>query len=279
MDVEAIIYSAEDVIVPDFLPDNKETREEIEEYYRSISRIDQGLGKRMKMLRKTGKAENTIVFYISDNGMAFLRAKTTVYETGMKLPCMIKGLMKEAKGLSTGVMIFWVDLASTISEIAKVYFDNNQFHGKPFNNIICKEKVIGWNKIYVLHTFHEITMYYPMRVVIHNSYKLIWNIPHPLEYLFALNLWGASTLQVIHRNNKEYFGSKKVKEYLHRPEFELFDLDKGPNELNNLATQENFKEVLDRMKKKMKTCQIQTKNPWTIMWDHDASLQGSGVNL
>ena len=50
-DVETITYDPKDVVVPDFLPDTKQTREEIAEYYQSVSRIDQGFGKLMQMLK------------------------------------------------------------------------------------------------------------------------------------------------------------------------------------------------------------------------------------
>ena len=278
-DVETITYKPEDVLVPAFLPDTKQTREEIAEYYQSVSRIDQGFGKLMQMLKDTGKAENTIVFYISDNGMAFPGAKTTVHEPGIKLPCIIKDPTKDAKGITSDAMISWVDLTPTILDMAKVDFEPNKFHGNSFNDVIGKEKVEGWDEIYASHTFHEITMYYPMRVVRSDNYKLIWNIAYQLEYPFASDLWASSTWQAIYRNDIEYFGPKKVKDYLFRPEFELYDLSKDPNESNNLATNEAFKEVLETMQTKMKAFQTKTKDPWMIMWSHDASLQGSGVNL
>ncbi|MFC2099136.1 sulfatase/phosphatase domain-containing protein, partial [Bacteroidota bacterium] len=129
------------------------------------------------------------------------------------------------------------------------------------------------------HTFHEITMYYPMRVCISGNYKLIWNIAWRLEYPFASDLWAASTWQGIYRNNEEFYGPRKVKDYLFRPEFELFDLSKDPGELKNLTEDKEYKDILDSMKEKMKTFQRQTSDPWLIMWEHDASLQGSGVNL
>jgi N-sulfoglucosamine sulfohydrolase len=233
----------------------------------------------MQMLKDTGKAENTIVFYISDNGMAFPGAKTTVHEPGIKLPCIIKDPTKSAKGVTSDAMISWVDLTPTILDMAKVDFKANKFHGNSFNDIIGKDKVEGWDEIYASHTFHEITMYYPMRAVRSGDFKLIWNIAYQLEYPFASDLWASSTWQAIYRNDIEYFGPKKVKNYLFRPEFELYDLSKDPNEANNLATNKNFKDILENMQNKMKTFQTKTKDPWMIMWSHDASLQGSGVNL
>ena len=278
-DVETITYNPKDVLVPAFLPDTKQSREEIAEYYQSISRIDQGFGKLMKMLQETGKADNTIVFYISDNGMAFPGAKTTVHEPGIKLPCIIKDPTNSSKGITNNAMISWVDLTPTILDMAKVDYKEDQFHGKSFEGIIDQEEPEGWNEIYASHTFHEITMYYPMRVVRSDNYKLIWNIAYQLEYPFASDLWVASTWQGIYRAKKEYFGPKKVQDYLFRPEFELYDLSKDPNELDNLVDKKEFETVLESMKTKMKSFQTKTSDPWNIMWSHDASLQGSGVNL
>ncbi|MDO7173142.1 sulfatase [Mariniflexile sp. AS56] len=276
---ETVSYNPDDVLVPNFLPDTKQTREEIAQYYQSISRIDQGFGKLMTMLQETGKANNTIVFYISDNGMAFPGAKTTVYEPGIKLPCIIKDPTKSSKGATNNAMISWVDLTPTILDMAKVDYKQEAFHGKSFDKIIDQENPEGWNAIYASHTFHEITMYYPMRVVRSGNYKLIWNIANRLEYPFASDLWASSTWQSIYRNNIEYYGPKKVSDFLFRPEFELFDLEKDPNEIKNLADNESFKNTLQEMKDKLKKFQFETKDPWIIMWDHDNSMQGTGVNL
>ena len=277
--VETITYDPSEVIVPDFLPDTKESREEIAQYYQSVSRIDQGFGKLMQMLQESGKADNTIVIYISDNGMAFPGAKTTLYEPGMKLPCIIKDPFAKLKNTTSDVMISWVDLTPTILDMAQVETKDNLFHGRSFKEVLNEKEPEGWDQIYASHTFHEITMYYPMRVIRDKNYKLIRNIAWRLEYPFASDLWAASTWQEVHRDQKEFYGKRKVQDYLFRPEFELFDLEKDPDETVNLANDHNYKEVMDEMIKKMKDFQIKTRDPWMITWDHDDSLQGTGVNL
>ncbi|MRT92839.1 sulfatase [Ancylomarina sp. 16SWW S1-10-2] len=277
--VKTIVYDPKDVIVPEFLPDTKQSREEIAEYYQSISRIDQGFGKLMSMLEASGKMDNTVIIYISDNGMAFPGAKTTVYEPGIQLPCIIKDPKVSAKGIENNAMISWVDLTPTILDIADVDYKAKDFHGHSFKDIIGKPEAKGWNEIYASHTFHEITMYYPMRVVRDGNYKLIWNIAHRLEYPFASDLWASSTWQGIYRNHEEYYGTRKVEDYLNRAEFELFDLSVDPWEAKNLAGDKNYAEVLENMKAKLKTFQQKTSDPWLIMWDHDDSMQGTGVDL
>lgn len=72
--VECVV---EDVDVPKFLPGPPQCRAELSQYYQSVSRIDQGLGRLQTLLAEAGKTKNTIVIYLSDNGVAFSGAKTT----------------------------------------------------------------------------------------------------------------------------------------------------------------------------------------------------------
>jgi len=274
-----IKYDPKKVIVPPFLPDTKECREELAQYYQSVSRIDQGFGKLMALLQKSGKAENTVVIYISDNGIAFPGAKTTVYEPGIKLPCIVKDPRTDLKGKVNDCMVSWVDLTPTILDFADVQFDTADFHGRSFLPVLGTEESADWNTVYAAHNFHELTMYYPMRVIRDGDFKLIWNIAYGLPYPFASDLWAASTWQSIYRNDGKYFGKRTVNDYLHHAEFELYDLSSDPDEVVNLAENPEHAETLNRLKKELKSFQLDTKDPWLIMWDNDAQLQGTGVNL
>ena len=274
-----VIYKPEDVIVPNFLPDTKECREELAEYYQSVSRIDQGFGRLMQHLNESGKAKNTIVIYISDNGIAFPGAKTTLYDPGMHLPCIVKDPRINAKGIVNNAMINWADLTPTILDMTGADISKYKFHGRSFKNVLAETNLKGWDVNYASHTFHEITMYYPMRVVQNRQYKLIWNIAWRLEYPFASDLWISSTWQSIFRNKVEIYGKRKVKDYLFRTEFELFDMVKDPDEINNLAERNEFSAVLNEMKQQLKDFQKNTSDPWYIIWNNDSNLQGSGVHL
>ncbi|WP_221409112.1 sulfatase family protein [Reichenbachiella versicolor] len=276
--VEEIIYRPEDVIVPDFLPDTKQCREELAQYYQSVSRIDKGIGQLNKLLAEAGKLDNTIFIYISDNGIAFPGAKTTLYEPGIKLPCIIKDPSKDKKGIVNNTLVSWVDLTPTILDMAKAEFDEESFHGVSFANAIVEEDA-SRQEVYASHTFHEITMYYPMRSIRSGDYKLIFNTAYQLEYPFASDLWASSTWQAIYRNGIETYGKRKVHDYLQRSEFELYDLANDPDEITNLALVPEKEELLENMKQKLKEYQLRTRDPWIIMWDHDASMQGTGTGL
>ncbi|MFI3306183.1 MAG: sulfatase [Rikenellaceae bacterium] len=277
--VETIKYDPKDVLVPSFLPDTKESREEIAQYYESISRIDQGFGLMMRNLEASGKRDNTIVIYISDNGMAFPGAKTTLYDAGMNLPCIISDPRTDSnKGGTCDAMLTWADMTPTLLDMAGVEYEEEDFHGRTFSSAISKPTGSGRNEVFAAHNFHEITMYYPMRVLRDRHYKLIWNVAWQQEYPFASDLWVSSTWQRSYRDNAELYGERKMSDFLQRPRFELYDIENDPNESHNLAAEKP--ELLESMKVRLLDYMKRTSDPWVICWgDHDTSLQGSGVNL
>ncbi len=262
-------YKPEDVIVPPFLPDTPECRAELAQYYQSVSRVDQGVGRMLAVLKEAGKYDNTVVIYISDNGVAFPGAKTTLYEPGMRLPCIVRNPGSKKKGITCDALINYADLAPTILDFADGQRGRAEFQGRSFKPVLEAEHPKGWDVTFASHTFHEITMYYPMRVVRQRRYKLIWNIAHGLDYPFASDLWEASTWQATIRRGEKYYGRRTVEAYLHRPKFELYDLENDPHEVKNLAENPKYAKVLGELKEQLKAFQKRTKDPWIVKWQYE----------
>ncbi len=261
------IYDPDEVMVPPFLSNTPETRAEIAQYYQSISRLDQGVGKLIEILKSTDKYDNTLIIYISDNGMAFPGAKTTLYEAGMQLPCLVKAPGQKS-GLVKEEMISWLDITPTILDYAEAFPDSNDFHGLSFRPVLENQ---NWERKFVTasHTFHEITMYYPMRVVRGERYKLILNIASGLEYPFASDLYASKTWQSVLKGRLESLGRKPINEFLYRPKFELYDIEEDPWETVNLSTDRNYAEILNGMLETMKDFQKQTGDPWFYKWEFE----------
>ncbi len=260
-------YTLEDVRVPGFLPDNPATRAEIAQYYQAISRLDQGVGQLLSYLEESNKLENTFILYISDNGMAFPGAKTTLYEAGMQLPCLAKAPGPSQAG-STEALISWVDLMPTILDITGSSYDPRNFHGISFVPVLY-DQPYEREEIFASHTFHEITMYYPMRVVRDQRYKLILNIAHGLRYPFASDLQASKTWQSVLSANLPTLGAKSIADFLHRPRFELYDLLEDPLEARNLADEPDWQAVKATMIEKLKEFQEQTGDPWKYKWTYE----------
>lgn len=262
-------FDPKDVVVPPYLPDSPECRSELAKYYGSVQRADRGLLRLISILKKTGRWDDTLIIYVSDNGIAFPGAKTTLYEPGMRLPCVVRNPFAEKKGVVTDAMVTWADVAPTIMDFTGVLPKQSSFHGRSFLSVLESEHPKGFDEIYASHTFHEITMYYPMRVVRGRKYKLIWNIAHGLDYPFASDLWASETWQGVCRRGDKIYGKRNVDAYLHRPKFELYDLENDPHEVNNLAGDPKCFKVLEQLKGKLKAFQERTNDPWILKWKHE----------
>jgi N-sulfoglucosamine sulfohydrolase len=269
--VVPVHYKPAGVIVPPFLPDTPTCRAELAQYYQSISRIDSGVGRLVEILKKAGKFDNTLIIYMSDNGVPFPGAKTTVFEPGLKLPCIVRNPNTKKHGVVNEAFISWVDIAPTILDYAGVKVPANQKrHGHSFLPILEQTKPAGWDEVFASHTFHEVTMYYPMRVVRSGNFKLIWNIAYPLSYPFASDLWGSPTWQDTLKHGEDYiYGKRSVSAYEHRPQFELYDLSKDPDELHNLASDPANHDRLAELQEKLREFQKRTGDPWIIKWQHE----------
>jgi N-sulfoglucosamine sulfohydrolase len=146
----------------------------------------------------------------------------------------------------------------------------SSYHGKSWLSILGDSTKIHWAEIFASHTFHEIQMYYPMRVIRDDQYKLIWNIAYPLPYPFASDLWAASSFQAQYQKSMSApYGQKTVRDYIHRPEFEFFKIDQDPNESKNLANSSKHADKLKIYKEKLKSAQSKFHDPWIMKWNYE----------
>ena len=153
----------------------------------------------------------------------------------MRLPCIIK--LPHSKFINTvsDAIVTWADLAPTILDLCDAIPKKYSFQGRSFNEVFGQEKANGWDTIYASHTFHEITMYYPIRVIQTRKYKLIWNIASGLDFPHASDLLASPTWQKAINQPEKPYGKRKIADCLKRPAFELYDLQNNPDETDNLS--------------------------------------------
>lgn len=263
--IQSTKYDPADVHVPSFLPDTPEVREELVDQYQSISRLDSGIGMVIDFLRKSGRYEDTLIIYISDNGIPFPGAKTTVYDAGVHLPMIVCSPQIETGGSFTHAMVSYIDLVPTILEWTGTPGPDYELPGKSFLSILNQQDPSGWDEVFHSHTFHEITMYYPMRAVRTRRYKYILNLFPELEYPFATDLFICKTWQGILKRKSKMMGMRRVDAYLRRPAEELYDLEKDLHEVRNLTGDPNYAAVQEVLRTKLKAMREETNDPWLIL--------------
>lgn len=257
-------YKHEDVHVPNFLPDIPEVREELADQYEAITRMDKSIGWIIENLKKSGRFEETLIIYISDNGIPFPGAKTTVYKSGLHLPMIVNSPTVKRNGVVNNSMISYVDFLPTILEWTNSEKPKYDLPGNSFLNILEKEDDSSREAVFGSHTFHEVTMFYPMRTIITKKYQYILNLFPELIYPFATDLFVSKTWQAILDKKLEKMGERKTYNYLYRPKEELYDLTRDPVEAVNLVNDPDYENVLKELRKELQKMRENTDDHWLI---------------
>ncbi|HEX8523746.1 MAG TPA: sulfatase [Tepidisphaeraceae bacterium] len=254
-------YDPAKIKVPDHLPDTPEVRRDLADYYQSVNRLDQGVGIVLEELERAGHLDDTLIIYLSDNGRPFPGAKTNLYDAGIHLPLIIR-----KPGVKGGVvnhaMVSWIDIAPTVLEWTQHIQTRSPIAlpGRSLLPILDQENPSGWDHVFASHIFHEIWMYYPMRAIRTRQYKLIWNLAHTLEYPTAGDINRSPSQKSV--NKTKMLGQRPLEAYLHRPEFELYDIATDPNELHNLADDASLADVKKDLHQRILKMMADTHDAW-----------------
>jgi N-sulfoglucosamine sulfohydrolase len=240
-------HRPEDVIVPPYLPDNDSTRKDLALYYDEISRMDSYIGKVMAELKKQGVDENTLVIYMSDNGRPFPRAKTRMYDSGIKTPFIVRWPAKLKNGRADG-LVSSIDIAPTFCELAEAGISET-YQGNSFVPILESYSAKTRDFIAAEHNWHDYQAH--ERAVRNDKYLYIRNAFPELNASPPADAVRSITYQEMikmHKANK--LSENQLDCFIApRPAEELYDVVNDPWQLHNLAESTEHANALDKMRK------------------------------
>ncbi len=271
-------YRPQDVFVPPYLPDTPEVRADLALYYDEVTRLDMYVGRVLDELERQDIAENTLVLFISDNGMPFPRAKTSVYDSGIRTPFIARWPRRIRPGSVSAALVSTVDLAPTFTEIAGLTrppaFQGSSLTpllyggSQPVRNFVFAEK--NW------HDFDD-----RVRAVRSDRYKYIRN-----DYLDITNSPPADALRSPTfadmrrlRDEGALTEAQRAIFLLPRPREELYDLWEDPEEVHNLAGDAFYLSVLERLRGELDRWQRQTGDIMPAQRTPDEFDRETGVKL
>jgi len=123
--------------VPPYYPDTPVIRRTLARYADCITLMDRNVGGILAELEADGLAEDTIVFFFSDHGAGLPRHKRMLYDSGMRVPLMIrfpekfKHLAPAPPGTVVDQLVSFVDFAPTMLHLAGCELPAT-LQGKPF---------------------------------------------------------------------------------------------------------------------------------------------------
>ncbi|XP_063916654.1 N-sulphoglucosamine sulphohydrolase [Zophobas morio] len=270
-DWQPIYYQYDEIDLPYFIPDTIQARKDVAEQYTTISRLDQGVGLILKELKDAGFDNNTLVIYSSDNGIPFPNGRTNLYDSGIAEPMFISSpLHRERWNQVTYSLTSLLDVVPTILDWFGIDDSNDvapiELTGKSLLPLLTKEpKNVTNERVFASHSLHEVTMYYPMRMVRTHRYKLIHNLNYQSAFPIDQDFYISPTFQdILNRtiNKENTYWFKTLKQYYNRPEWELYDLKHDPEELNNLAGKPDYKKIMQDLETQLYDWQNKTRDPW-----------------
>jgi arylsulfatase A-like enzyme len=238
------------VNVPPHLPDTPEVRSELALYYDEITRLDDNVGKVMAELERQGVADNTLILFISDNGRPFPGAKTTMYDTGIHTPLLARWPQGIKRGTVATGLISSVDLAPTILQLASVAIPAT-VQGRSFAPILKNPKAKIRDAIFAEKNWHDYED--RVRAVRTERFKYIRNDFPDLAGTPSADAGRSPTMDAMRRLHK----AGKLTELQARifqkprPAEELYDVLVDPREVNNLAENPRYANMLAQLREKL----------------------------
>lgn len=241
-----------DVVLPPYYPDVSPIRKDRAAYYENIQLLDKEVKRILDEFEERGLMENTIVFFFSDHGRPSLKGKYWMYDSGIQIPFIVfipEGI-KAPKGYMAGAvdekLHSSIDISATTLELAGIK-KPSYMQGKVF---------MGENqepeRDYIFSALDRIGgVHFKTRAVRSKKFKYIKNFNNGLSILECsteyrkARLPHYNTISILDNYNKLNEMQKTLVTPL--PLEELYDLENDPFETKNLAYDENYQDVRQKM--------------------------------
>ena len=266
---------AENVVVPAYLPDTPEVRNDLLDYYFEIERFDREIGEIIKTLEDAKLLDNTMVVITADNGLPFPRAKANVYDAGSHQPFAVRFPGKVKAGSVIDEFVVLTDLAPTFLEAAGLKA-LPEMTGRSFLPLLRGQKQIGRDKVFLERERHANVrrgdLSYPVRAIRTNDFLYIrnlrpdrWPAGDPTVYVAVGDFGdidGGPSKELLLSRRDDPVISKFFKLATDkRSAEELYDLKKDFWQINNVAGMAEYAAAKKRLRAELDKWMRETKDP------------------
>lgn len=233
--------AAEDVQVPPLYPDLPEIRRDIATYHDVVTAMDDQVGDILDDLSSAGLADDTIVFYYSDHGGILPRSKRYVYDSGTRVPLLIRiperfrSTVTPTAGTRVEEPVAFVDFAPTVLSIAGLNIPSH-YQGRAFLGSQRHDREANQFVFLYGDRFDETIRMH--RAITDGRYRYVHNFcPHLIaalenEYPYGIASWRAWR-DAAERGN---LASQHLQLWASpQPSCELYDLQNDPWEVHDLV--------------------------------------------
>jgi N-sulfoglucosamine sulfohydrolase len=248
--------------MPSFLPDLPNIRKEMAQYFSSVHRCDQSIGEILLALKESGQSDNTLVMFVSDNGIAMPFAKSNCYLTSTRTPWLVRWPGKVKPGIvEREHFISGIDYMPTILEATGITIPANT-DGRSFLPVLTGEKQSGRDHVFTCYNEAYGNKVYPMRCMQDKRFGYIFNAwsdgkkSYSTEGMSGLSF---KAMQEAAADSKPI--AERVEMLVHRTPEEFYDFAADPSALHNLIAAPAFQEQIKKMRASMLEWMMQNDDP------------------
>lgn len=278
------------VVVPSYLPDTPETRNDIADYYASIQHFDQQVNELIQQLKESGHYDNTLIVVCSDNGWQMPRGLANLYDFGTRVPLIVSWPGKIAPATVSDRIVSLNNLAPTFLEMAGVEIPEEMTAKSILATLLSEKRnkentdqefvVMGRER----HAYvRQHGLGYPARAIRTTQYLYIKNYESERWPAGDPPLYGDVDAHMLHYpsptklyllKNRNEKSTKPLFElgFAKRPAEELYDLQKDPDQLVNIAKNPSYQKIRNQLSLKMTRYLTETKDPRaqgvSFTWDN-----------
>jgi uncharacterized sulfatase len=252
---DASAYPPQRLKLPANMADTTRTREAFSRYLAEITYMDSQVGELLELLDATGKADETLVLFTSEQGSQFPGNKWTNWDTGVHTALIARLPGVVPVGERTDAMVQYADILPTLLDAAGAEIDKDAFDGTSFWPVLNGKSNTHRKYVYGVHNNVPEGPPYPVRTISNGQYRYIRNLK-PENLYIEKHLMGIQGDGLL---NNPYWQTwvwdswetpktyRLVQRYMHRPAEALYHTASDPYELQNLAGTDSVKEIMSQL--------------------------------
>ncbi len=275
---DASKYPPRKIKLPPNIADTPRTRQDFSRYLAEITYMDGQVGDILKVLDESGRADNTLVLFTSEQGGQFPGCKWTNWDTGLHTALIARWAGKIAQGKRTNALVQYADVLPTLIDAAAGGASDHAFDGTSFLPVLLQKKSVHRKFAYGMHNNIPEGPAYPIRTISDGQYRYIRNL-RPDEIYIEKHLMGWSGNGQL---NNPYWATwvreawndpdtyNLVKRYMHRPAEQLYHTAEDPYEMTNLAGAPALADVKARLSAELDRWMAEQGDPGAPQDTHKA---------
>jgi N-sulfoglucosamine sulfohydrolase len=269
-EVPSRLYDPDEIEVPGFLPDLPLVRKEVSWYYNSVKRLDDTFGAVMKVLQEAGHADDTLVAFLSDNGMAVPFAKCNTYFASTHTPWLTRWPGEAQGGSTCDDFISGIDFLPTVLDAIRLPMLDGM-DGRSFVPLLKGEAEEGRDFVFTQIDSKAGGAAVPMRCVQNKQFGYIFNMWVRDEYRYRNNNEGLCMKAMEEAAKDDPAIAERVRMHRYRVPEELYDLEADPDCLNNLMDDPAYEVQRDAMRAALKHQMEESRDPVLEAFENRAS--------